>query len=50
MLIELALIERRAYPAQVDPIEQCDRAVVYVPQFRSALDDCPADSMTMNDL
>lgn len=50
LLIELALIERRAYPPQVDPIEQCDRAAVYVQQFRGALDDCPTDSMTMNDL
>jgi hypothetical protein len=50
LLIELAPIERGAYPAQVDPIEQCDRAAVHVHEFRGALDDCPTDSVTMNDL
>jgi hypothetical protein len=50
VLIEQALIERRAYPAQVDPIEQCDRPAVHVQEFRGALDDFPTDSVTMNDL
>jgi hypothetical protein len=50
LLIERAPIERGAYPAQVDPIEQCDRAAVHVHEFRGALHDCPTDSVPMNDL